>query len=277
VTPSPDTTRLFGVDFTSAPTRRKPITLAQGRIDGELLRFEGLREFPAFPEFELLLREPGQWFGAFDFPFGLPRGFVEAQGLGASTDEVIGELRRRCGDRMGLRRLVDSWGNTQPSGHRLLHRRTDRAMPGITSSSPLQTRYVPVGFMYFEGVSRLVAADVTLPGMRVGAPHRVAVEGYPGLLAHALIGKRSYKNKDEPDRLIARKEIVDALEQGRSPLGLRLKLTHAQREALVADAGGDRLDAALCLMQAGWAARQPNCGLPPDIDPVEGWIATAPF
>ena len=115
---------------------------------------------------------------------------------------------------------------------------------------------------------------VLVAGIRVGVSS-VAVEGYPGLLAHELIGKRSYKNRDDADRLIARKDIIDALEQGRTRLGLRLKLSHAQRDALAADAGGDRLDAVLCLMQAAWAAERPDAGMPPGVDPVEGWIATA--
>ena len=96
------------------------------------------------------------------------------------------------------------------------------------------------------------------------------------MLAFELIGRRSYKNSAEPDRLIARKDIVDALEQGRSRLGLRLKLTHAQREALVDDGSGDRLDAVLCLMQAGWAVTRPHGGVPKSVDVVEGWIATVP-
>jgi hypothetical protein len=148
-------------------------------------------------------------------------------------------------------------------------------LTGVTSTSPLQTRYVPVGFMYFEGWARLVAAGVSAPGLRAGDPARVALEGYPGLLAHELIGARSYKNHDGAERLIARKDIVDALEQGRTRLGLRLKLTHAQREGLVDDASGDRLDAVLCLAQAAWASGRPGWGMPEGVDPVEGWIVTA--
>ena len=66
--------------------------------------------------------------------------------------------------------------------------------------------------------------------------------------------------------------MVDALEQGRTKLALRLKLSHAQRETLVDDAAGDRLDAVLCLAQAAWASAQPRLGLPEQVDPVEGWI-----
>lgn len=267
---------LWGVDFTCAPSRRKPITVARGRLHGAVLRLDQVQALESLQAFEALLSEPGPWLGAFDFPFGLPREFVQAQALGTRADAVVAELHRRCPDRMAFRALVDGWGNGRPAGQRLIHRATDGAMPGISSTSPLQTRYVPVGLMYFEGFMRLVRAGVHCPGLSPGDTARVALEGYPRLLAHELIGHRSYKNSPEPDRLIARKDITDALEQGRTRLGPRLKLGHAQREALVEDASGDRLDAALCLMQAAWAWQQPGHGQPAGMDPVEGWITSAP-
>jgi hypothetical protein len=67
---------------------------------------------------------------------------------------------------------------------------------------------------------------------------------------------------------------------GQSKLGLRLKLTHAQRDTLIEDASGDSLDAVLCLIQAAWGQMKFNngnvlYGLPADLDPLEGWILSA--
>jgi len=272
--PSPPP-RLLGVDFTSVPTRRKPVTVARGTLERGVLRLERIDELATMAAFESLLAEPGPWFGGFDLPFGLPRDFVDALGLGASCAEVIAEVQRRCPTRMAFRALVDGWGSTRPAGRRLVHRVTDTALAGTSSTSPLQTRYVPVGFMYYEGLSRLVRSGLTLPGLHAGDPLRTAVEAYPGALAHELIGARSYKNSAAADRLIARKDLVDALEQGRTRLALRCRLSHAQRDALTADASGDRLDALLCLVQAAWSVQQPGFGLRAGFDPVEGWIVTA--
>jgi hypothetical protein len=107
------------------------------------------------------------------------------------------------------------------------------------------------------------------------------------LLARSVLQRVSYKSDDKakqtPDRLIARKTLVNALEGGQVPLlqavGLRLKLSHAQRDALADDPSGDTLDAVLCLLQAAWALRQHETGHPcwglPEFDPLEGWIVSA--
>jgi hypothetical protein len=136
----------------------------------------------------------------------------------------------------------------------------------------------PVAYMLHAGVPLLIDAGVHLPGLHGGDETRVALEGYPGLQAREVLGARSYKSdtkaKQTPERLIARKDLIDALEQGRTRLGLRLRLSHAQRDALVADASGDKLDAVLCMLQAAWASSRPGFGLPAQIDPIEGWIVT---
>src|SRR5207237_10743922 len=118
----------------------------------------------------------------------------------------------------------------------------------------------PVAYMLHAAVPLLLQAGVHLPGLHDGDVARVALEAYPGLLARELVERRSYKNDDRskqtPERLIARKDIVTALEAGQTRLGLRLKLSNAQRDALVEDASGDSLDAVLCMVQAAWALRE---------------------
>ena len=104
------------------------------------------------------------------------------------------------------------------------------------------------------------------------------------MLARELLGSRSYKSDDKakqtPERLIARKDLLNALEIGQTRLALRLKLTHAQRDRLIEDPSGDSLDSVLSLVQAAWGwsqhlAGEPMYGLPSDLDPLEGWIVTA--
>lgn len=315
--PSPLPSLLLGLDFSCAPTARKPLTLARGLRVGQVVRLDGLDEAPSLAEFDAWLQPGHALTGAgcvmaCDFPFGLPRPFVDAlnlhgpeglvgalgdgEGAGdgteaagpAPTDRLAEALVRTVGDRAGFQRLVDGWGEhwdaQRAAGSKLLHRRTDHVAPGLSSTSPLQTRYVPVGKMFFEGLPRLVRADFTLPGQRLGQrPAHIALEAWPGLLAAQVIGRqRSYKSETDatPERLLARMDLIDALEQGRTPWGLRLKLRPAQRDHLVQDPKGDRVDAVLCLMQAAWAHAQAEAGdtrwgLPVDLDPVEGWITGA--
>jgi hypothetical protein len=143
------------------------------------------------------------------------------------------------------------------------------------------------------GVPQLLRSGAELPGLYAGSvanrdaqglARRVALEGYPGLLAREVLGRTSYKSDDRaaqtPQRLIARKDLITALETGQTRLDLFLRLSHAQRDALVDDASGDSLDAVLCLVQAAWAERcwragDARFGLAPDMDPLEGWIVTA--
>jgi hypothetical protein len=264
-----------GIDFTSRPTARKPIVVAQGDLDGAVVRLEGLRALPSFDAFGAWLIAPGEpWVAAFDLPFGLPRDLVEALGWPTVWIDLI--CHYAALSRAEIRDTFAAFCDARPVGGKFAHRACD----GPAGSSP-SMKWVnpPVAFMLHAGVPMLVDAGVHLPGLHAGDSRRVAVEGYPGLLAREVLGARSYKSDDRakqtPERLIARKDLVDALEQGRTRLGLRLRLSHAQRDSLVADASGDRLDAVLCLLQAGWARTQRGHGLPPCADALEGWIVTA--
>jgi Protein of unknown function (DUF429) len=266
--------QLLGIDFTSAPTRRKPITVARGTLAGSrlsLLRVEALNDFASF---EKLLQERGPWLGAFDFPFGLPRELVET--LNWPRDWIALMRHYAALPRAAIRETFAAFCAARPVGSKFAHRACD--LPAGSSPS-MKWVNPPVAYMLHAGVPRLIDAGVHLPALHKGDATRVALEAYPGLLARELIGTRSYKSDDKakqtPERLIARKDLLEALEQGKSRLGIRVAMSHAQRDALAADASGDRLDALLCLVQAAWASTRDGFGLPPDIDPLEGWIVSA--
>src|SRR5215212_9968568 len=102
---------LAGIDFTCSPSRKKPITVATGRLAGDRLQLIGIAALDTLAAFEGWLQTPGPWLGAFDFPFGLPRMFVDAHGLGATCAEVIAAVHARCPTRMHWRAFIDAWGN----------------------------------------------------------------------------------------------------------------------------------------------------------------------
>ncbi|MGE0497229.1 MAG: DUF429 domain-containing protein [Ramlibacter sp.] len=267
---------LLGCDFSSAPTRRKPIVLALGQANGsrvQLQRLERLESLAAFGEW---LERPGPWVGGFDLPFGLPRELVEHLGWPLQWRDCMAHYASLS--RADIRDTFAAFCDARPAGGKFAHRATDRP---AGSSPSMKWVNPPVAWMLHAGVPLLLAAGVHLPGLHDGDATRVGLEAYPGLLARELIGTRSYKSDDRarqtPERLIARKDLITALEQGRTRLGLRLKLSHAQRDLLADDASGDSLDAVLCLMQAAWARQQgaPRYGLPEAMDPLEGWIVTA--
>ena len=278
----PTSPTLLGCDFTSAPSRRKPITLAVGRTDRQRVVLSGMERFETLDGWAARMAEPGHWVGGFDLPFGLPRELVTT--LGWPTDWAACMTHYARLSRDSIRESFAGFCNARPVGGKFAHRATD----GPAGSSP-SMKWVnpPVAFMLHAGVPRLIAAGLTLPGLLPGDGSRVGLEAYPGLMARSVLGNTSYKSDDKakqtPDRLIARKTLINALENGQAALlhsvGLRLKLTHAQRDALADDASGDTLDAVLCLLQAAWAQAQHEAGHPcwglPAFDPLEGWIVSA--
>ena len=271
---SPNNPVIAGVDFTSRPTARKPITVALGRMQQSVVRLDRLEAHTSFDAFAKWLRTPGPWLGVFDLPFGLPRELVLA--LGWPTEWAALMRHYAALSREEIRATFAAFCDARPAGGKFAHRATDRPAGSLPSMKWVNP---PVAYMLHAGVPLLMDAGVHLPGLHGGDTARVALEGYPGLLARELLGTRSYKSDDKakqtPDRLIARIDLVDALDRGATRLGLRLKLSHGQREELIADASGDRLDAVLCLVQAAWASTRPNFGLPASVDPLEGWIVSA--
>lgn len=267
---------LVGCDFSCSPSSRKPIVIATGTIRNGRVLLANLERLNSLDSFEKWLCVEREWVGAFDFPFGLPRELIVQLGWPMQWLSLITYYASLS--RPDIRNTFALYCNARPVGQKFAHRRVDK----LCGSSP-SMKWVnpPVAFMLHAGVPRLLKAGVHLPGLCSGDFKRVALEGYPGMLAREILGKRSYKSDDKskqtPERLIARKDMITGLENGRTRLGLRLKVSHSQRDALVDDASGDSLDAVLCLMQAAWAFHRgaPMYGLPLDMDELEGWIVTA--
>ena len=75
---------VFGIDFTSRPRRRKPLTCARGRFTAGCLYVEKMTRCEDFSGFEAFLKQPGPWRAGIDFPFSQPRKFLA--GIGLATD-----------------------------------------------------------------------------------------------------------------------------------------------------------------------------------------------
>jgi hypothetical protein len=264
--------QILGVDFTCAPRRAKPITVARGRcVRGRfaLERVDALEDFDAF---QRLLAEPGPWVGGFDFPFGLPREAIRDLGWPRRWDALV----RHCAalGKPGFRAALDAYRESRPAGRRYAHRPADRL---AGASSPLKLVNPPVGLMFLAGTPRLLAAGVMLPGLHAGDARRVALETYPALLARSIT-RESYKSDERarqtPARRAARAAILAALTRGDTWVGLRLDGPAKLLRRLVSDGSGDRLDAVLAALQAAWAWRRRarNFGIPREVDPCEGWI-----
>lgn len=264
---------LVGVDFTSRPTPRKPITVALGTRIRDRVRLDALESHASLGSWSTWLKRPEPWLGAFDLPFGLPRELVLALGWPTTWLAMIRHYASR--PREEIRQRFKVFCAARPVGHKFAHPATDL----LAGSSP-SMKWVnpPVAFMCQVGVPLLIDAGVTLPGVHLADPGRVALEGYPGLLAREVLGRTSYKSDTRamqtPARQRARKQLLTALAAGRTRLAVRLELSRSQRTSLESDPSGDRLDAVLCLLQAAWASRQPHHGQPQHVDELEGWIVT---
>ncbi len=278
----PDSVHIIGVDFTSRPTRVKPITVAVGAlgldttVDTRVLSIESVLTCADTASFTAALESLTPWVGGFDFPFGLPREFVEEQGWpvrGRHAWRKIAQIA--CAEsRAALVERCRAFCDARPTGSKFAHRKVDR----LAGSSP-SMKWVnpPVLYMYHAGLPVLLALDCEFPGLSQGNAARTAFEAYPGYVARSIT-TASYKSDDRakqtPERLAARRQIVAALVSGKNVLGLRLKVGRAIRDRMLNDASGDTLDAVICAMQAGWGCtrHETGFGLPPTIDPIEGWI-----
>jgi hypothetical protein len=297
--------RIYGLDFSSAPSLKKPITCAVGRLVVERSTGASLQTVTFYLEevtaltsllsFEQFLQTPGPWLAGFDLPFGQPRALIEHEGWPTDWEDFVDFFCLQ--DREALRLRFKAWCDARPVGDKFAWRKADKP---AGSSPAMRWTNPPVAWMMHAAIARMKTAGLVFPAHQSHsafkhatpyqrwtkaqrADHRLALEAYPGFTARKVC-RQSYKSdapaKQDADRALHRQQILRALELEQAHLSLRLRLTPGWSRRIVMDGSGDLLDAVVCAMQAGHAASLRGFGLPseasPLFDPLEGWIAAVP-
>jgi|SRR5581483_3304804 len=272
---TPRNVPIFGIDFTSAPSRRKQIVCVQGQLNGNVLTTQNCLFLTNLEQFEAFLAQDGPWLAALDFPFGQPRRLLLQLGWPEGWEGYV-RLITGMGKR-AFEQVLANYCEGRPMGDKLHLRATDIA---ARARSPMMMHRVPVGKMFFEGASRLLTAPVSILPCRPLPSNRIAVEGYPALIARRWISSRSYKSderkKQTVEQLAARRSLLQAVtsDELAALYGIRVVIDDTMTSALIEDPMGDELDAVLCAIQAAWAytQRDNGYGIPPGYE-LEGWIA----
>lgn len=266
--------RIYGLDFTSAPDRRKPLIALGCALGGGTLRVESSETLTDFGGFEDFLQRDGPWVCGMDFPFGQPRSLVAALGWPESWEGYVGEVARLSKEEFEGAIRADM--ATRPPGSKWRYRLADRRSG---SSSAMMLFRVPVGKMFYQGAPRLLASGIRVEPCRRNGDNRVAVEAYPAVVARRFLGRTAYKRDgvpDTPERRSARGTLVAGLESAafREVYGFSVEMDGFWKEQFAGDPSADALDSLLCAVQATWAylKRDENYGVPPECDPEEGWI-----
>lgn len=260
---------ILGVDFTCNPSPRKPITATWGSLVSGVLTFDRVENASSPSEFQALLERPGSWVGAFDYPFGLPLAFVDARFEASNWDQLALELGGM--DREEFVQRVKSFRT--PDGRKRIPRPTDTA---AQSTSAMNVDRPAVGKMLHLGIPCLARSGVSVVPCRLNGDERIALEGYPALVAREFIGRRSYKYEGRHPKSsqldAAREELIAALTSDRARVRFGFAVDIDPIRDQLRDASADVLDSVLCGIKAAWACDQRNYGIPIETHPIEGWI-----
>ncbi|NUN65202.1 DUF429 domain-containing protein [Pseudanabaena biceps] len=269
--------KIYGVDFTSAPSKAKPIALVEAWLEANTLHIQHFHRFTNFPDFMGFLTRSPVWIAGMDFPLGQPRRLIENMQWGKTWAEYVGLIGQMS--KPEFVETLNQYRQGRANGDREHLRETDRLAGAI---SPMKVYGVPVGKMFFEGAPRMLAAGFSVLPCHPTDDQRIVFEIYPALLARQLIGKHSYKS-DTKQKQTATMQILrqEMLNQLRSPIstakyGFAIDISQAITEQAITDPSGDTIDAIFANIQTVIASQQPNYGIPETCDRVEGWICFNP-
>ena len=267
--------RIYGLDFTSAPSKRKPLVLVGCALKDSILHVESTEVLGGFEGFERFLEKGGPWACGMDFPFGQPRPLIEALAWPETWEGYVGKVSRLSKEEFEA--AIKGHMAGRPEGSKYHYRLADRRSG---SSSAMRLFRVPVGKMFYRGAPLLLSADVSVEPCRPTGSGRVALEAYPAVVARRFLGRRSYKSDERKKQTsvqrAARGELVAGLKSAtlREAYGFVVEMDEAWREELVREPMADTLDSLLCAVQAAWAytQRDEGWGVPEECDRDEGWI-----
>jgi len=285
--------RIYGLDFTSAPSSRsskakslKRLILAVCTLENGLLQVEKLELLNGtsrgdFSEFEAWLCTEGEWIAGLDFPFGQPAQLIDDLNWPKKWADYVGCVKKL--GKNGLEEVLGKYKEKKPKGQKELRRETDCEAGAV---SPMKLYGIPVGKMFFQGATRLLHSELSIHPVRmVNSEKRHVFEVYPKLVARSCIGSKPYKS-DNPGTNSAsmtqqRQKIVNAIcaidgNKGDflSTYSIKIQMSPELKSECVNDQSGDYLDSVLCAIQAAWSytMRESNYGIPMDASTIEGWI-----
>ncbi|KCZ72002.1 Protein of unknown function (DUF429) [Candidatus Methanoperedens nitroreducens] len=265
--------KVYGIDFTSAPSHRKPITCADCILENGFLHFNDIKYLETFDQFDEFLASGTEWIAGMDFPFGQPRKLICNLRWPLSWEGYVGIIDKM--DKQKFENMLKEYGQQRPEGDKHHFRETDKK---AGSRSPMMLVRVPVGKMFFQGAPRLLKSGVSILPCHKNGSRKIVVEAYPKLVAKKLISKPQYKNdtnKKQTSQFDARREIMKKLKSDiiRFHYGFNVELKEDLTTKIIDDNKGDCLDALLCAIQAGWAheQRELGYGIPEGFE-LEGWI-----
>ena len=267
--------KIFGIDFTSAPRKGKPITVAEARLCHKVLAITNIFDLVNLEQFSEFLKRTGSWIAAIDFPFSQPRKLILDCGWPNSWQEFVNQVSLMGKQR--FERILRNYRDSETSRCRLL-RETDKI---AKSRSPMQLDFTPVGKMFLVGAPLLARSPCTIvPFRQLRADVGIIIEGYPKLVAGKAVGKSVYKSDSLSHQISTQAEVRKSIlqwiqsKEAKEHYGFIVKLNDVLANNCVYDPKGDRLDAALCAMQAAWAWTQSRnrYGVPEYCEHLEGWI-----
>ncbi len=266
--------KIFGIDFTSAPGQKKPLTVAEAELKQGNLVIQKIHALVSFDEFEDFLKQKGPWIAGIDFPFGLPGAFLSTLRLPHDWPGYVQKLTLRS--RIEFEKKIKTFKSKHASPYKEPLRFTDIL---ASAQSPLKLVNAPVAKMFYEGSKRILKSGVSILPCHPKKGNRILLEAYPALVARRFAESYKSEAKDTSQKKSARKRIVSGILSShlKTEFGFSVNITDSIRTEMQNDCKGDSLDAVLCSLQAAWAWQQgkPNYGIPTgnkSLTHSEGWI-----